>query len=94
MPQRSVRTWRRFRGAESGLIEFQLARFGRAHCPLCGRALAARPHTRLAAQLPSGADGVDLECRPCRCFHARVLHTPASLHVLRLRRLAAAVLRA
>lgn len=95
MPARStVRTWRRFGRQARERIELELAIRGEAHCPGCSGALAERPSTRLAAVLPSGARGLDLECRPCRRFHARVQHTPSSLYVLRLQRLAAAVLRA
>ncbi len=95
MPVRSAaRTWRRFGRVERQRIELQLAIWGEARCPCCGGLLAERPNTRLAAVLPSGAGGLDLECRGCRRFHARVQHTARSLYLRRLQRLAAAVLRA
>ena len=95
MPLRpGVRTWRRFGRPECHGIEAELAVHGTAHCPRCGNPLAARSQTRLRAQLPTGAQGQDLDCRGCRRFHARVLHTAGSRYLLRLRRLAAAVLRA
>ncbi len=94
MPARSVaRTWRQFARRERETIELQLAHQGEARCPCCGAALVERPNTRLAVLLPTGAQGVDLDCRCCRRFHPRVQHTPRSLYVLRLQRLAAAVLR-
>ncbi len=95
MPVRSTgRTWRRFGRPDRERIEQQLATLGEARCPCCGGALVERPNTRLAAVLPGGARGLDLDCRGCRRFHARVQHTARSLYLLRLHRLAAAVLRA
>ena len=95
MPVRpAVRTWRRFGPLERARIERQLALQGEARCPYCGGALLERTNTRLAAVLPTGAGGLDLDCRGCRRFHALVQHTPRSLYLLRLQRLAAAVLRA
>lgn len=88
------RTWRRFNRQDRDRIELELARSGSARCPCCGAALVEQGSTRLAAVLPSGAQGSDVECRGCRRFHARIRHTPRSLYVLRLQRLAAAVLRA
>ena len=95
MPLRpGVRTWRRFGPPERHRIEAEVAARGTAHCPRCGNPLVARARSRLGMRLPTGARGQDLDCRGCRRFHARVLHTPGSLYLLRLRRLAAAVLRA
>ena len=95
MPVRSAsRTWRRFNRQERDGIELQIVRHGTARCPCCGAALIEQGTTRLAAILPSGARGTDLECRQCRRFHPRIRHTPHSLYVLRIQRLAAAVLRA
>ncbi len=95
MPVRSVaRTWRRFGRLDRVRIEEQLVAYGEARCPCCGGVLAERPNTRLAVILPGGARGSDLDCRACRRFHARVQHTARSLYLLRLQRLAAAVLRA
>ncbi len=95
MPARpATRTWRRFGRPDRQQIEEQLATHGAARCPCCGGLLLERPNTRLAAILPGGARGLDLDCRTCRRFHARVQHTPRSLYLLRLQRLAAAVLRA
>ncbi len=93
-PRRVTRTWRAFPSAARRRIEEDLDCGHRPCCPRCGTPLAAQPGTRLAAVLPAGARGHDLECRGCRRFHARVLHTPRSLYVQRIRRLAAAVLRA
>jgi len=90
----AARSWRRFRRPDRERIERQLALRGVARCPCCGGVLVERPETRLAAVLPTGAGGLDLDCRGCRRFHARVRHTTRSLYLLRLQRLAAAVLRA
>ncbi len=87
-------TWRRFDRPERLSIEAELAAVGTAHCPRCGYLLMAHAPTRLGASLPTAALGRDLDCRGCRRFHARVRHTPGSLYVVRLRRLAAAVRRA
>ncbi len=95
MPVRSaVRTWRRFARRDRQSIEAQLASRGLARCPICGDPLVERSGTRLVAVLPTGVRGLDLDCRGCRRFHPRVQHTARSLYVLRLQRLAAAVLRA
>ncbi len=88
------RSWRRYNHQDRDRIELQLARHGGARCPCCGAALVEQGTTRLAAVLPSGVRGSDLECRSCRLFHPRIRHTRHSLYVLRLQRLAAAVLRA
>ncbi len=95
MPVRpAVRTWRRFGRLDRQRIEEQLATRGDARCPCCGGVLVERRSTRLAVILPGGARGLDLDCRACRRFHARVQHTARSLYLVRLQRLAAAVLRA
>lgn len=95
MSSRAVsRTWKAFVREERTGIERAVAAGHRPGCPRCGAPLAARPGTRLAPTLPTDARGHDLECRSCRRFHARVLDTPRSLYVRRLRWLAAAVLRA
>jgi Na+/proline symporter len=71
-----------------------LATGGEPACPRCDGVLEAQPTTRLVTILPRGASGFDLDCRTCRRFYARIRHSPASLRSLRLRRFAAAVLRA
>ncbi|HET9985422.1 MAG TPA: hypothetical protein VFQ38_17605 [Longimicrobiales bacterium] len=88
------RTWRRFDRRDGDHIERQIAARGEARCPHCGMHLVVRANTRLAAVLPRGARGVDLDCRGCRRFHSRIRHTPRSRYILRIQRLAAAVLRA
>ncbi|MBI4408731.1 MAG: hypothetical protein HY561_03425 [Gemmatimonadetes bacterium] len=91
-PRRSA--WRSFTGRQRRAIQAQLAQRTDARCPCCGELLEARPNTRLRAVLPSGCGGFDLDCRPCRRFHPLILHTPRSLYLARLQRLASAVLRA
>lgn len=88
------RAWRAFRPYERMAIERQLAASADVACPRCQQLLEARPGTRLAAALPPGIAGIDLDCRPCRRFHARIRYSSASIRSLRLRRFAAAVLRA
>lgn len=88
------RTWRRFGPEDRDHIERQLAARGRARCPHCRAPLVPRANTRLASLLPHGASGIDLDCRACRRFHARIRHTARSLYMRRIRRLASAVLRA
>ena len=92
--RRRTSSWRQFNQRDRGAIESQLAHGSGACCPCGGGPLEARPGTRLAAVLPGGVRGTDLDCRACRRFHPRIRHTPHSLYMLRLRRLAAAVLRA
>jgi hypothetical protein len=77
-------------------------------CPRCGDVLEARPATRLAAIAEHARPGYDLDCRDCRLFSPVARRAPAAsavkvdehgvtrasvtVHGLRLRRLAAAVL--
>lgn len=93
-PRMRSRTWRQYAARDRAIIEGELEEGGPVGCPHCGFPLEARPSTRLAAVLPRGVEGIDLDCRPCRRFHPRVRHSDRSLYLLRLRRLAAAVLRA
>lgn len=87
------RTWRQYDRRQRGMIQAQVARGATPSCPSCGGPLEANLGTRLRAVLPAGADGYDLDCRTCRRFQPRVRHTTGSLYLLRMRRLAAAVLR-
>ncbi|HEX7048946.1 MAG TPA: hypothetical protein VF188_01940 [Longimicrobiales bacterium] len=93
---RRFRTWRQFSRRDRGAIHAQLLEGpGRGvRCPRCGRPLAAQPGTRFAAILPGDVAGFDLDCRACHQFHPCIRHTPRSLYLLRLHRLAAAVRRA
>ena len=93
-PRIRCRAWRAFDERDRRAIRSQLAAGIAVRCPRCHTVLEARPTTRLSAALPAGAGGFDLDCRPCRRFHAQIRHTARSLYALRLRRLAAAVLRA
>jgi hypothetical protein len=92
-PQRRYRcfTWRAFERRHGRWIEAQLRRGEPPCCPLCGALLEARPTTRFAHCLVLDAKGYDLDCRECRRFWCVVRHTPRSLRLLRMRRLAAAV---
>ena len=92
--RRGGRTWRSFNHRQRALIDAQLAAGDVLRCPDCACVLEAEPSTRLTAVLPRGATGFDLACRQCRRFLARVYHSTASRKGERLRRLAAAVLRA
>jgi hypothetical protein len=88
------RAWRAFDSRDRAAIAAQLEQHRRAQCPRCAAHLEAQPSTRLAAVLPRGARGYDLDCRGCRRFHARVTLSQRSLYNLRIRRLALAVMRA
>jgi hypothetical protein len=90
----ACRTWRTFRGAARRAIESQHSEPAAAvRCPCCDGVLEARPGTRMAAVL-KGVRGFDLECRSCRLFYARLIRTPRSAYLSRIRRFAAAVMRA
>jgi len=88
------RTWRQYGPLDRQALGRQFLNGMSLRCPRCGEPLEATPFTRLSAVLPPGAGGYDLECRPCRRFHPRVFHTPESLYLTRIRRLAAAIRRA
>ncbi|MBI4545595.1 MAG: hypothetical protein HY703_10390 [Gemmatimonadetes bacterium] len=94
--QRSAkaRAWRCFDSRESQAIQTQLGSRGTAVCPRCAGFLEARPTTRMRLVLPHGTAGFDVDCRACRRFYAHVCHTPRSRYLLRMKRLAAAILRA
>ena len=91
---RARKAWRAFDPRDRAAIAAQLDASGDAECPRCGNRLEAQPGTRFAAVLPRGARGIDLDCRSCRRFHARVALSERSLYHLRIRRLAHAILRA
>jgi len=93
-PRLRSRTWSQFSPRDREAIEAQLLHGPGGHCPRCGAPLEVQPTTRLAAVLPGNVHGFDMDCRSCRQFHPHVLHTPRSLYLLRLRRLAAAIRRA
>ena len=93
MPNRS-KAWRSFTRRDRDVIKAHMESGREPACPICQTSLVTRDVTRMAALLPPHALGYDLECHPCRRDHSRVQLTSRSLHVLRLNRLAAAVLRA
>jgi hypothetical protein len=88
------RGWRSFHGRDARRIRRDLSAGVPLCCPCCDDPLEHRGATRMAAVLPSGVNGFDLECRACRRFCSQVRHTPESLYLLRIHKLAAAVLRA
>jgi hypothetical protein len=83
--------WRAFAASDCTAIDQGLARGERPCCPGCATTLEARPGTRMAAFLPDGVAGFDLECRWCRRFRCVVRRTGRAEQVQRMRRLAAAV---
>ncbi|HEY8469576.1 MAG TPA: hypothetical protein VIL18_08035 [Longimicrobiales bacterium] len=93
-PRVGALAWRSFDRRDQAAIQAQLSAGAAPHCPRCESLLEARPASRMRASLPAGALAYDLDCRACRLFLPLVRQTPASLRVERLRRLAAAVLRA
>jgi hypothetical protein len=86
--------WRSFDRRDQGAIQAQLSAGVAPCCPRCEGVLEARPVSRIRAALPAGARAYDLDCRACHLFLPVIRHTPNSLRIERLRRLAAAVLRA
>lgn len=83
--------WRAFPARDGRAILLQLGDGEPPCCPWCRHVLEARPETRLASALVLDARGYDLDCRGCRRFLTVVRHTPRSLRLVRMRRLAAAV---
>ena len=83
--------WRAFDSRDTRQIDEQLRAGARPCCPGCSALLEARPDTRLRPYLVLDSTGYDLECRGCRRFRTVVRHTERSLHLVRLRRLVAAV---
>jgi hypothetical protein len=84
-------SWRAFDARDGRQIDEQLAQGRRPCCPACNAALEARPDTRVPCCRVLDATGYDLECRRCRRFRTVVRHTERSLHLVRMRRLVAAV---
>lgn len=93
-PRSRRRAWRAFGPRDRETIAAQLDGGAMARCPRCGSALESRHRTRLSAVIPGEIEGRDLQCRGCRLFDPHVRHTERSIYLLRVRRLAAAVLRA
>jgi hypothetical protein len=93
MPTRS-KAWRTYARRDRDAVEALMEKGHEPKCPLCTGPLTMRETTRTAALLPPDALGYDLDCHACRRYHTRVQLRLRSLHVLRLNRLAAAVLRA
>jgi hypothetical protein len=89
--RRGQRAWRGFAVRDGREIERQIRAGAPPCCPCCGYVLEAKPTSRLAGQLVLDARGFDLDCRDCRRFWCLVVHTPRSIRLLRMRRLAAAV---
>jgi hypothetical protein len=85
------RAWRSFGARDGREIERWIGMGEAPRCPGCGEVLEAQPTSRLARQIVLGARGFDLDCRDCRRFWCMVVHTPRSLRLMRMRRLAAAV---
>jgi hypothetical protein len=73
------------------MVEKALRQGERPLCPGCGDILEAEPGSRVSIHLVLDARAFDLACRACRRFWCCVQHTPRSLRLLRMRRLAAAV---
>jgi hypothetical protein len=85
MPSQSIaRDWRAFPARERKQIESRMARPDGSRCPRCGDILEARP---------SGAAPI-LECRDCKRYLLRAQQTPELMYLLRIQRLATAILSA
>lgn len=88
MATKTAQAWRPFSARDCKLIEARLHQPDGSRCPRCGDILLARALARSA-----GAH--DLECGDCKRYYSRVLQTtPESLYILRIQRLATAILRA
>lgn len=88
MASRTIQTWRPFSARDTRLIEARLTAPDGSRCPRCGDILEARTLTRAAA-------AHELECRECKRYYSRVVQTtPESMYLLRIQRLATAILRA
>lgn len=74
--------WTPFSARERKFIENHLTREDGSRCPRCAEILEARPHRDV------------LECRICQRFHARKQDTPGLMYVMRIQRLATAILSA
>jgi hypothetical protein len=92
VPLRSGTLWKCFSAREQFLIEAAMRNLQTPSCMRCTSLLTLRPASRLEGMLPPGASAFDLECRPCRRFHAVVEQDEESVNGERLRRLAMAVL--
>lgn len=88
------RGWRSFDARDARRIRRDLSAGRPLYCPCCNDPLEHRGATRMSAVLPGSVNGFDLECRGCRRFCSQIRHTQESLYLLRIHRLAAAVLRA
>ena len=72
--------WRPFSARERKYIEHHMADADGSRCPRCDEILEARPNRAV------------LECRGCQRFHARSNQTPELMYVMRIQRLASAIL--
>jgi hypothetical protein len=75
-------SWRAFSARERKQIEARLNTPEGSRCPRCGEILEARPALKSV-----------LECLDCLRFHAREQNSPETLYLLRMQRLATAILR-
>lgn len=83
MRSKSVaQTWRAFPQRESRQIEARLTKPDGSRCPRCGDILESRP----------SMSGAILQCRECLRFHTRAQQTAETMYLLRIQRLATAIL--
>ena len=83
MTTKSIATnWRAYTARERKRIEARLNREDGSRCPRCDDFLEARPDVPV------------LQCRECRRFHTRVEPVAEYLYILRMQRLATAILQA
>ena len=79
-----AQTWRAFSQRERRQIEARLAKPDGSRCPRCGDILESRP----------SMSGAILQCRECLRFHVRARQDAHTLYLLRIQRLATAILSA
>ena len=83
--------WRPYSIRDGDRIERSIRAGGPVSCPRCARALETQPDSRLPHRTLLDATAHDLVCDSCRRYLCVIRHTPRSLRLLRMRRLAAAV---
>src|SRR5262245_21605501 len=84
-------TWRMYTARDGKKIERFTNRGLAPPCPCCGGALETEADALLTPLVILDATACDLVCRTCKRFWCLVRHTPRSMQLMRMRRLAAAV---
>lgn len=94
VPDAPVLSWRVYSDRDGRKIERTVRAGDKPRCPGCEAELRAESGSRLRPTLILDATAYDLTCRGCHRFWCIVRQTKRSLRLIRMRRLAAAVLAA